>query len=130
MTMEKTLKEEQIEALETYLEYNMKLLNSMHMLLKELRGERREDTDEFQKKIIEGINWEVGVLNGTLSLINQSEKLIDKEEVNACILKLDFALKTKEDLKIADVVEQDIIPEFDKISAIIKVFLNKENNIN
>ena len=55
--MKDNLELQQIEALEVYLEYNKKLTNSIHILLLELRENRKDDTDEFQKKIIEGLNW-------------------------------------------------------------------------
>ncbi len=124
--MKDNLELQQIEALEVYLEYNKKLMNSIHMLLLELRENRKDDTDEFQKKIIEGLNWEIQILNGTLSLINQKEERISKNEVNHQILKLEEALKTNEDNKIADSFEKDIIPEFKKVEEIIEIVLNKQ----
>ena len=57
--MDNNLNAEQKEALEVYIEYNKKLMNSINMLLSELREQRKDDTDEFQKKIIEGLNWEI-----------------------------------------------------------------------
>ena len=72
--MDNNLNAEQIEALEVYIEYNKKLMNSINMLLLELREQRKDDTDEFQKKIIEGLNWEIQILNGTLSLIIKKKK--------------------------------------------------------
>lgn len=124
--MNDNLREQQIEAIEVYLEYNKKLMNSINMLLSELREERKEDTDEFQKKIIEGLNWEIQILNGTLSLINQEEERINKNEVNQQILKLGEALKTEEDKKIADSFENDILPQFRKIEKVIQMFLEQQ----
>ena len=86
--MDNNLNAEQKEALEVYIEYNKKLMNSINMLLSELREQRKDDTDEFQKKIIEGLNWEIQILNGTLSLINQKEERINKNEVNQQVLKI------------------------------------------
>lgn len=124
--MDNNLNSEQIEALEVYIEYNKKLMNSINMLLLELREQRKDDTDEFQKKIIEGLNWEIQILNGTLSLINQKEERINKNEVNQQVLKLEEALKTGEDKKIADSFENDILPEFTKVEEIIQVVLNEQ----
>ena len=124
--MEDNLKAQQIEAIEVYLEYNKKLMNSIKMLLSELRGNRKEDTDEFQKKITEGLNWEIQILNGTLSLLNQKEEKINKNEVNQQILKSGEALKIGEDKKIADSFEKDILPEFTKIEEIIQAVLNEQ----
>ena len=96
------------------------------MLLSELREQRKDDTDEFQKKIIEGLNWEIQILNGTLSLINQKEERINKNEVNQQVLKLGEALKTGEDKEIADSFEKDILPEFTKVEEIIQTVLNEQ----
>lgn len=125
-TMGNNLNAEQIEALEVYIEYNKKLMNSINMLLLELREQRKDDTDEFQKKIIEGLNWEIQILNGTLSLINQEEEKINKNEVNQQVLKLGEALKTGEDKKIADSFEKDILPEFTKVEEIIQAVLDEQ----
>ena len=124
--MEENLNIEQKEALEVYIEYNKKLMNSINMLLSELREQRKDDTDEFQKKIIEGLNWEIQILNGTLSLINQKEERINKNEVNQQVLKLGEALKTGEDKEIADSFEKDILPEFTKVEEIIQTVLNEQ----
>ncbi len=124
--MDNNLNAEQIEALEVYIEYNKKLMNSINMLLLELREQRKDDTDEFQKKIIEGLNWEIQILNGTLSLINQKEERINKNEVNQQVLKLGEALKTGEDKEIADSFEKDILPEFTRVEEIIQTVLNEQ----
>ena len=88
--------------------------------------QRKYDTDEFQKKIIEGLNWEIQILNGTLSLINQKEERINKNEVNQQVLKLGEALKTGEDKEIADSFEKDILPEFTRVEEIIQTVLNEQ----
>ena len=124
--MDNNLNAEQIEALEVYIEYNKKLMNSINMLLLELREQRKDDTDEFQKKIIEGLNWEIQILNGTLSLINQKEERNNKNEVNQQVLKLGEALKTGEDKEIADSFEKDILPEFTRVEEIIQTVLNEQ----
>ena len=124
--MDNNLNAEQKEALEVYIEYHKKLMNSINMLLSELREQRKDDTDEFQKKIIEGLNWEIQILNGTLSLINQKEERINKNEVNQQVLKLGEALKTGEDKEIADSFEKDILPEFTKVEEIIQTVLNEQ----
>ena len=99
--MDNNLNAEQKEALEVYIEYNKKLMNSINMLLSELREQRKDDTDEFQKKIIEN-------------------------EVNQQVLKLGEALKTGEDKEIADSFEKDILPEFTKVEEIIQTVLNEQ----
>ena len=59
-------------------------------------------------------------------MINQKEERISKNEVNHQILKLEEALKTNEDNKIADSFEKDIIPEFKKVEEIIEIVLKEQ----
>lgn len=126
--MEEDFREQKIEALEVLSEYNEKLVNGLYMLVMELKGKRKEDTDKFQKSIIDGINWEIEILNRTLTLINDKEELICKEDVNKQILELGEALKGKEDKVIASVLEQNIIPQFNQIGEVIKTFLQNIKN--
>ena len=71
------IRNEQKEALETLVEFNEKLVKNMNIIVKELSGQRLDDTDKFLKGIIDAVNWEVQVLNGTMSLLNE-----DKERIN------------------------------------------------
>ena len=56
---------EQKEALEILLEFNERLVKNMKIVVKELSGQRLDDTDKFIKGIVDAINWEVQVVNGT-----------------------------------------------------------------
>lgn len=109
---------EQIEALETLAEYNQKVLKNIPILVKELRGARLEDTDKFLAAIINGLNWEVQVLNATLDVINEKEEKVSKEKVNDRILTLSDALKAKDDNAQAEAFEQ-LIPELEIIEKAI-----------
>ena len=62
---------EQIEALEVLTEFNDRLVHNMEIIVKELKGERLDDTDQFLKGIVDAVNWEIQVVN--LSLIHISE---------------------------------------------------------
>lgn len=57
---------EQIEALEVLTEFNDRLVHNMEIIVKELKGERLDDTDQFLKGIVDAVNWEIQVVNGTL----------------------------------------------------------------
>ena len=89
---------EQIEALEVFCGYNEKFVQNIRTIITELEGDRKEDTDRFLENIIKGINWEIGVLNGVMPLINEKEERIQKEEFNSNILRLSQALEGKDDL--------------------------------
>ncbi|MCI8483311.1 MAG: molecular chaperone [Lachnospiraceae bacterium] len=107
------LRAQQIEALEVLCDYNQKLVKSIRNIISELKGERKEDTDQFLDEIIKGINWEIGVLNGTMSLINEKEERIKKEEINASISKLSQVLAEKKDAEVAEALEE-ALPVFEK----------------
>lgn len=109
---------EQMEALQTLAEYNQKVLKNIPILVRELRGERLEDTDKFLTAIVNAVNWEVEVLNGTLEVLNEKEEKVSKEKVNQKILALSDALKGKEDKAQADAFEQ-LIPELETIEKAI-----------
>ena len=80
------LRKEQLEALQAMLDYIPKLRNGMETVAKELSGERLADTNEYLKKVIDGLNWVIEIYNGTSSLINEKENNLDKAAVNkACI---------------------------------------------
>lgn len=109
---------EQIEALQTLAEYNEKVLKNIPILVRELRGERLEDTGKFLTAIVNAINWEVQVLNGTLDVLNEKEENVSKENVNQKILALSDALKEKDDKAQAEAFEQ-LIPELELIEKTI-----------
>ena len=44
---------EQIEALEVLTEFNDRLVHNMEIIVKELKGERLDDTDQFLKGIVD-----------------------------------------------------------------------------
>ena len=59
-------RKEQIEALEVLLEFNERLIRNMNIIVKELSGKRLDDTDKFLKSIVNALNWEIQVVNGTI----------------------------------------------------------------
>lgn len=109
-------REEQKEALETLIEFNQRLVKNMNIIVKELSGQRLDDTDKFLKSILDAINWEVQVMNGTMDLLNEAKERINKEEFNSKITELSTALKEKDDVKQAAVI-QNLIPSFELLEA-------------
>ena len=116
---------EQLEALEVMVEFNEKIIKNIHILVKELSGERLEDTDKFRESIINAINWEIQVLNGTSEVLNEEKQRVDKEAVNAKIIALSDALKEKEDAGIAKAFE-DLLPELEILGNVAKEVINKQ----
>lgn len=111
---DKDLRAEQKEALETLVEFNGRLLKNMHIVVKELSGERLDDTDQFLKGIIDAMNWEIAVTNGTMSLLNEGEQRVDKERFNRKVVKFSEAVKAGDDAAIAEIM-QELIPEFENL---------------
>lgn len=110
---------EQKEALETLVDFNERLVKNMNIIIKELSGERLDDTDKFLKGIIDAVNWEIEVMNGTMELLNEEKQRIDKEKFNEKIMDLGSALKEKDDAKIADAI-RNLIPEFENLGIAAK----------
>ena len=113
------LRAQQIEALEVLGDYNERRVESIRSIIKALEGDRKEDTDKFLDEIIKGINWEIGILNGTMTLINEKEEHIKKEEMNDSILKLSKALEGKVDKEMAEALEH-ALPMFEKLGQVAK----------
>ena len=107
-------REEKVEALKTLMEFNPKVIHNIKIIIKELSGARMDDTDAFLKDILNAINWEIEVLNGTMDFLNEGKKRIDKESVNTCIVNLGNAIAEKEDAKIAEAFEK-LLPELEQV---------------
>lgn len=111
------IRAQQIEALEVFKDYNGRLVKSMNSIIPELEGDRKDDTDKFLDEIVKGINWEIGILNGTMDFINEKEERIKKEEINTSILKLSKALEGKKDSEIAASLKETL-PVFENFGKV------------
>jgi hypothetical protein len=107
-------RDEQIEALEVLTEFNDKLLKNMHIITKELSGQRLDDTDKFLTSIIEAMNWEINVVNGTMDVLNDGKKRVDKEKFNSAIVSFGKAVADKDDREMAAEFE-NVIPIFEQL---------------
>lgn len=113
------IRQQQIEAVSAMGEYNKKLVKAVREVIIELKGEQRPDTQDFLKQIVDGINWEIQVVNGSLDYINENEELIDKEEFNQAILRHNDAVKSEEDNTIAESLEENVLPYLTLIDNIV-----------
>ena len=119
------LRQQQIEALKTLYDYNKRLIYAIPQLTEELNEDKKPDTEEYQQKIVEGLNWEIQILNRTMDLINEEEEKISKESINSHIKILEQALLSKEDTLIAKAMEQEILRVLEQIDEVISEFLLK-----
>lgn len=108
--MDNNIKDDQIEALETLADYIPKLIGGIDTVKAELRGERKPDTDEYLKMIIDGINWVLGIVNGCMRLFEEYNIAFDKEKANDYSVAFSNAYGTGNDTAIADSMDADVIP--------------------
>lgn len=116
------LRQEQIEALQALTEYSPRLLKAMRTVTEELRGNRQPDTDEYLRSVVDGMNWEIEVLNGTMSLINETEEKIDKAAANDLFVKFSEVYLAKDDAGLAAMLEEQVVPFFENFEAVAKSF--------
>ncbi|MEH2944174.1 molecular chaperone [Lachnospiraceae bacterium KK002] len=110
---------EQKEALETLLEFNVRLVKNMNIIVKELSGERLEDTEAFLNDIVQAMNWEIQVFNGTMELLNEDKVRIEKEMFNEKIKALGDAIAAKDDAQMAEKFTE-VIPVFEALGEAAK----------
>lgn len=108
--MDNNIKDDQIEALGTLADYIPKLIGGIDTVKVELRGERKPDTDEYLKMVIDGINWVLGIVNGCMSLFEEYNIVFDKEKANDYSAAFSKAYGTGNDTAIADSMDADVIP--------------------
>ena len=76
------------EALRVMGEYLEKLIPGMEVLITELRGNRKADTDTFLKNCTDSFNWMVEIYNLTSDVINEGKERIKKEEITTEKLRM------------------------------------------
>ncbi|MGN0152133.1 MAG: hypothetical protein ACI39Q_06635 [Wujia sp.] len=100
----------QKEALGELVNYSENIIRGTETVIKELRGDRKEDTDELFNLVIQGINWEIEVFNNCESLINKDAQQIDKGKMADAVARLGKVLQEKDDIKLAACLEVDFLP--------------------
>lgn len=115
-------RKEQIEALEIMAEFNERLVKNMKIIIKELSGARLDDTDKFLKSIVDAINWEIQVVNGTMEVLNEDVVRVDKESFNDSIVALSVAINEKDDAKMAAEFEK-VVPLFEQLGKSVQEVL-------
>ena len=113
------MRQEKLEALATLADFNGKILQNIPILIKELSGQRLDDTDKFLDGVIKAINWEVEVLNGTMDVLNEGMERISKDIINKRIVALSEAVKGKDDAQIAQAFRV-LLPELEKLGEVAK----------
>lgn len=113
-------RQQQIELLSSVAEYIPKAVAELKKLSLEFYGIKQDDSDEYLDFVLESSNWLIQALNATLDLINEEETVIDREQANEVVRKLNDALTDKVDGKIADALENGLIPILEKFGEAAK----------
>ncbi len=112
-------RKEQVEALEALKDYNPKICKALREIIPELKGEKKEDTQEYIEHIFRGVNWELQVINGTMELLNEKEEQVSKDSLNGMISHVNDAYTSKEENKLAQVIEEELLPFVEKLEGYI-----------
>lgn len=115
-------RKEQLEALKVLSDFQDKFIGNTEILIEELTTVKKDDTDALLKSVTDSVNWEIGVLNGTLSLINEESEKLSKEDINKAVTNLADALRSQDDQKIADALDKELLPMLKKIREAVTVF--------
>lgn len=111
---------QQMEAAKILDEFLGRLIPNLRTLSQELKGNRKPDTDAFQKQCMDALNWVIEVYNRIPDVMELSEKRLDKSVVNRTITELAEALKSGEDTVIAGRLEDGISHFLVELKAILE----------
>lgn len=117
------LRKEQLEALQAMLDYIPKLRKGMETVAKELSGERLADTNEYLKKVIDGLNWVIEVYNGTSSLLKEKSNGFDKEVINRACNEFSSAYKNGDSIAQAELLTGSLMTFLNELEDAAKTFV-------
>lgn len=100
----------QKELLQELHNYSANIIPGTETLIRELRTDRKNDTEELFNLVIQGINWEIEVFNNCEDLINADSRQIDKARMATAVGRLGKVLQEKDDIKLAASLEVDFLP--------------------
>ena len=110
----------QQEILKELISYSENLIPALGELIEELRGEGKEDTDDFLNEVINGINWEIEVYNQCATLINERSSYIDKKAMINAVKNLGASLASGDRQIVAICLEEDFLPFLNKLTLAAK----------
>lgn len=122
------IRQQQIEALGMVAEYIEKLIPAMKEIIPELRGQELPDTKDFLNQQMDGLNFVIDIINGTMSLVNEKETILIKDNMEEKVQNLNRALGAQMNPQIADVLEADILPFLDVFRQVALVLVKGEQD--
>ena len=114
----------QYDALRDGAAYALRLVPAIREILPELRGEAKDDTDEFKNQIFEGINYIVEIVNGTISLINEKEVILNRDGIEEKMQSLIKAVDQEDTAAQADALEQGVLPFIEIFYQVATILVN------
>lgn len=113
----------QRDVLAELISYSDSLIPALQDIIEELRGESKEDTNDFLGEVINGINWEIEVYNQCASLINSKSSYIDRKSMIVAVKNLGISLNSGNSLQIAECFEKDFLPFLNKLALAAQIAL-------
>lgn len=113
-----TWNEEQKEAMQEAASYLDRLIPVAEELLAEFQGDIKEDSYEYLKLVVEGLNWVIELYNATRDIINEEEEQIDTEAMDRATKKFSAAVTAHDDAVVAEEMNQSVIPFLKKMKEI------------
>ena len=116
------IRSQQMEILAEVRDYCDKVLHSIDTVIPELKGDRKDDTDEYFRMTVDAINNTLEMYNATRTLVKEY-KDIDEAKVNEAVKKLDDALRSKSDADKAEALDgmREFIQDYGNVAKSITV---------
>ncbi|MGV8145777.1 MAG: hypothetical protein ACLKAK_03590 [Alkaliphilus sp.] len=107
------------EALETLREYLPKLIAGIKTTIDYFRENREDEGTKLLVQVIDGIQWSVEVVSKTKIILMQYEIIIDDSKLSEILGEFEEALRNKDYVLIADLLEYEIIVLLDEWSFVL-----------
>lgn len=108
-------REQVLEAISGICEYDTKLIAACEDIMDDLKAGKVTLLSKVMQNIIQGINWTVEVLNRTMDTFNEGKERLNKEELNSALVSFSTAYETGDGGKVAEAVQNAIIPFLQKV---------------
>ena len=107
--MDNNMRAEQIEAVITAADYCKRLVTAINNLIYEFENGRLEDTPQYAKDVLDGINWVIQVYNATKELFAETGVVVDEDRMNRDVVRLAAAYDNNDDAEKAAVLGGGIL---------------------
>jgi len=117
---------ERVEILKELVEYLPLLVETSEEVCKEFKGAQEEDTKDLFNQVIDGINWTLGVYEEIGDTLKEIPMICQNDELEAIVEEFVKSIEEKEEEKIAEIMENGILPFLREFCTVAKEELEKE----